>query len=218
MGHGAYSLGGKPTGTGGYLTGVLMNIFQTGGYISIINRNDTRLGDTLLDIGCGGGAFINTLIKKKKIKTACAIDHSERMIELAAKKNRSLISEGIVHLESALADSLPFPNERFDTVTAMETIQFWADIDRAIDEVHRVLKPQGLFLIINRYPKKESRWYQKMQLKDASAYRKLLEQHGMEVKNIYMEQKKGWIIVISQKYLESADKSGGNQAFHPAKG
>lgn len=201
MENGAYTLGGKPRGRTGYIAGVLMNIFQTRPYISIIDRDNTRIGDTLLDIGCGGGAFINTLIKKKKIRQAWGIDHSEKMIELASKKNRNLLSKGVVHLESAAADSLPFPDEMFDTVTAMETIQFWTRLDRAVDEVHRVLKPQGLFLVINRYPQEDSPWYQKMQLKNPAEYRSLLEQHGIDVKKIDTEQKRGWIIVKGRKQL-----------------
>jgi len=201
MENGAYTLGGKPSGRAGYIAGVLMNIFQTRTYISIIDHDNTRLGDTLLDIGCGGGAFINRLIKRKKIKQAYAVDHSEKMIELAAKKNRNLISAGIVHVESAAVDSLPFPDEMFNTVSALETIQFWARLDRAADEVRRVLKPQGLFLIINRFPQEDSPWYQKMQLKSPAEYRSLLEQHGMEVKRTDTEQKKGWIMVKAQKQL-----------------
>ena len=43
--------------------------------------------------------------------------------------------------------SLPFDDDKFDIVTAFETVYFWPDIEKAFGEVKRVLKPGGIFLI-----------------------------------------------------------------------
>lgn len=44
---------------------------------------------------------------------------------------------------------LPFGNDVFDLITAFETIYFWPDILEALKQVHRVLKPNGTFMICN---------------------------------------------------------------------
>ena len=195
----SYSQGKKPIGRVGYIIGMLMNLLQTNGYLKIINQNKKFVGNYLLDIGCGGGAFINKLLKYKKVKKAYGIDHSEKMIELSNKKNKKFIKNGMIEIERSSVDNLPFNEDMFDTVTALETIQFWPAMDKSIKEVRRVLKEKGYFLIVNRYPTESSRWYIKMQLKNTSEYKDILERCGFIVKKIDKEQRKGWIIVLCEK-------------------
>ena len=195
----SYSQGKKPIGKVGYIIGMLMNLLQTNGYLKIINQNKNCVGNYLLDIGCGGGAFINKLVKYEKVKKAYGIDHSEKMIELSNKKNKQFIKYGMIKIERSSVDNLPFNEDMFDTVTALETIQFWPTMDKSIKEVRRVLKEKGYFIIVNRYPTESSRWYTKMQLKNTSEYKDILERCGFMVKKIDKEQRKGWIIVLCEK-------------------
>ena len=44
---------------------------------------------------------------------------------------------------------LPFAEDTYDLVTAVETVYFWPDIDGAFKEIFRVLKHQGVFAILN---------------------------------------------------------------------
>ena len=51
-------------------------------------------------------------------------------------------------------------DNRFDAVTAFETVHFWPNLPRCFREVYRVLKPDGTFLICNESngdPGKETR-------------------------------------------------------------
>lgn len=195
----SYSQGKNPIGRVGYIIGMLMNLLQTNGYLKIINQNKNCVGSYLLDIGCGGGAFINKLVKYKQVKKAYGIDHSEKMIELSNKKNKQFIKNGMIEIEKSSVDNLPFNEDMFDTVTALETIQFWTTMDKSIKEVRRVLKEKGHFIVVNRYPTESSRWYTKMQLKNTSEYKDILERCGFKVTKIDKEQMKGWIIVLCEK-------------------
>ena len=41
---------------------------------------------------------------------------------------------------------LPYEKEKFDFVTAFETVYFWPDLNKSFSEVYRVLKPGGMFM------------------------------------------------------------------------
>ena len=44
---------------------------------------------------------------------------------------------------------LPFPEASFDVVTAFETVYFWPGLERSFQEIFRVMKPGGVFLVSN---------------------------------------------------------------------
>jgi ubiquinone/menaquinone biosynthesis C-methylase UbiE len=194
-----YSQGENPTGTVGYIIGVLMNLLQTNIYFKIVRKSKVPLGSTLLDLGCGGGAFIHKMVKNNCVKKACGIDHSDKMIGLSTGKNKRFINEGLVDIRQASVAHLPFNDTIFDTATALETIQFWPVLETSIREVGRVLKKNGHFIIINRFPEENRKWYSKMQLKNTSEYEHMLTQCGFTVNKIDKTQKRGWIIIFSEK-------------------
>ena len=85
----------------------------------------------ILDVGCGGGAAL------------------EDMAGRTAKQRLEALPESRWNVRQADVTALPFPSGSFDLVTAMETVYFWPDIEKALQEIHRVLKPYGEFYIIN---------------------------------------------------------------------
>ena len=56
------------------------------------------------------------------------------------------------------AEKLPYENEKFNLVTAVETIYFWPNIQSCFKEVYRVLKSGGKFTIIVEAANKDSVW------------------------------------------------------------
>jgi len=105
--------------------------------------------DTILDIGCGGGRTVNTLAKIAAEGKVYGIDYSEVSVAVSTSINKKLIDAGRVRILHASVDSLPFPDDMFNLVIAVESCHFWPDLINNLKEVRRVLKPGGSVIIVN---------------------------------------------------------------------
>ena len=193
------SQGGKPSGVLGMFIGRLMNMFHGAIHTWGLNNIPIHEHATCLDIGCGGGNTINVLAEKAKSGKVHGLDHSVEMVALAQRLNRAAIAQGVVDIRQGTVSALPFSDDSFDLVTAFETIQFWPDIQHDVMEVKRVLKPSGIFLIVNRYPPENSKWSEFLQLKSADAYTDLLRTAGFQEVALDTTTKPGWIKVVAMQ-------------------
>jgi len=114
-------------------------------------------GWTMLDIGCGGGATLKRLLKRSKNARVYGIDISEESIAKARKVNENKIGKQ-VFLELGSAEALPYENEKFDLVTAVETVYFWPRLPHCLQEVLRVLRPGAQMVIILEVIDGETVW------------------------------------------------------------
>ena len=102
---------------------------------------------TMLDIGCGGGATLRRLLKRSQDAKVYGIDISEESVAKAKKINEDVLDKQ-VFITQGSAEKLPYDNEMFDVVTAVETVYFWPNLPHCLQEVRRVLKPGGRFVIM----------------------------------------------------------------------
>jgi SAM-dependent methyltransferase len=101
--------------------------------------------DVLLEVGCGGGVFLEWALARGC--RAGAVDHSPEMVRLASERNRRAIDEGRLEILHASADRLPFPDDTFTCATMTGVFGFLPDPVAALAEICRVLRPGGrLFL------------------------------------------------------------------------
>ncbi len=112
---------------------------------------------TMLDIGCGGGATLKRLLKRSPGGKAYGIDISAESAAKAKTVNKRLLGSQ-VFVEQGSADSLPWENQKFDVVTAVETVYFWSNLPKCFQEVIRVLKPGGQFAIMLEVIEGDSVW------------------------------------------------------------
>lgn len=191
--------GSKPTGKMGYFIGRLMNIFHTGFYKRYY---DSVLPDSsirILDIGCGGGSLIRHFINKNHKYKLFGLDHSEEMVLLSKNVNKEPVKKGQVSFVCGSATKLPYENETMDIITANETVQFWSNISDSFSEVYRVLKKDGCFYIINRYPSEGSKGWKMAKLKDENDFNNAFLKAGFKYFDLDFKTKKGWIITKSVK-------------------
>jgi len=185
----------KPSGFIGLLVGRLMNKLQTSLYIEYFKNKMPPENSVILDLGCGGGKFIRFLLEANKNYKIFGVDHSPEMVRLSERVNRKFIKQRLVSIFQGSVLEIPLETNSVDLVTAFETIQFWPDIDLTLTEIQRVLKNDGAFLIINRYPEKGSRWWKMAKIKDDQDYINRLEKAGFKEVAIDLDFRKGWIVV-----------------------
>ncbi|MDD4801099.1 MAG: class I SAM-dependent methyltransferase, partial [Proteiniphilum sp.] len=102
----------------------------------LLKQVDSR---EMLELGCGTGHW--TAFFSEKGFRVTAVDQSAAMLEQARKK---LIPE--VQWVEADAAHLPFPDSRFELITAITLFEFAEDRSALFSEIDRLLKPGG-FLI-----------------------------------------------------------------------
>ena len=105
--------------------------------------------DKILDIGCGGGGNIARMLKRVTKGAVMGIDFSTVSVGITLKVNAKAVKEGRCQVTEGNVANLPFDEGLFDMVTAFETIYFWPDIEHCFNEVKKVLKPRGRFVIVN---------------------------------------------------------------------
>lgn len=191
--------GAKPTGLIGKIIGRLMNKFHTSIYTDYFNTKDIPDNFRILDIGCGGGKFLNYLSQRSDGFYLWGIDHSKEMIDLSSQLNSEVVKKGRLKFLCVSVSNIEIENSSIDLVTAFETIQFWPDIDTALSEIFRILYKGGRFLIINRYPKEGTKWWNLANIKSEKDYRTKLEIAGFIDISIDLNFKNGWIIVEGVK-------------------
>lgn len=105
--------------------------------------------EKIVEIGCGGGRNAGELLKKYSGASVMAIDYSEISVGKATEYNRDMINAGRCVVKQGDVSALDLPEETFDFATAFETIYFWPGLEKCFAQVAKVLKPGGVFMIVN---------------------------------------------------------------------
>jgi len=103
---------------------------------------------TILDVGCGGGRTIEKLASAASKGKVYGIDYSPASVAVARATNADSIAAGRVDVQQGSVSKLPFADDTFDVVTAVETHYYWPNLTDDLREIQRVLKPGGKLLII----------------------------------------------------------------------
>jgi len=162
---------------------------------------------TILDIGCGGGRTIQKLAAAAAQGEVYGVDYAGGSVAASRAKNAKLIQEGRLEIKQASVSQLPFPESRFDLVTAVETQYYWPNLVKDMQEVLGVLKPGGtLIIILESYKKGAHPDWKGMAMKllrcaslSANDQRALFSAAGFKDVQIFEEPFKGWICATGKK-------------------
>jgi ubiquinone/menaquinone biosynthesis C-methylase UbiE len=170
-------------------------------------------GDTILDVGCGGGRTVSKLAAIATEGKVYGVDYSEESVAASKRINARRIDAGRVEIWQGSVSQLPFADGMFDLVTGVETHFWWPDLPGDMREVVRVLKPGGtLVLIAEVYGRSKTKTGQLaekyasrtgLRLLNVEEHRKLLEEAGCSDVRIIEERGKGWICAIGRKALDA---------------
>jgi SAM-dependent methyltransferase len=162
---------------------------------------------TILDVGCGGGRTVEKLAAITTGGMVYGIDYAEGSVAASRTKNGKLIRAGRVAIQKASVSDLPFPDNSFDLVTAVETQYYWPNLAGDMREILRVLKPGAKLIVIAETYKggKHDRWkWPVMWLLRSShlsveEHRELFSAAGYTNVEIVEEHDQGWICGVASK-------------------
>ena len=107
--------------------------------------------DYLLEVGCGGGAFLQQALRSGC--RAAAVDHSPDMVRLAREVNRDAIVEGRLEILEASAERLPYPEGTFTCATMTGVLGFLPTPVTVLAEIRRVLNQGGRLVVLGSDPR-----------------------------------------------------------------
>jgi ubiquinone/menaquinone biosynthesis C-methylase UbiE len=131
-------------------------------------RNELKGRKRILDIGCGIGSFEEMLPELNII----GLDSSKEMLEEARRRSDKKFVLGD-------AENLDFPDQSFDAVFMVTTLEFLENYEKAIEEAARVLVPRGKLVVMILNP--ESQYFKEHVRKEDSYFRKMKHTNLKEI-------------------------------------
>jgi len=97
-----------------------------------------RVGQRVVDVGCGPGALTAELVERVGVGAVCAVDPSESFVAAARGRYPG------VDVRRAAAEKLPFDDAVFDAALAQLVVHFMSDPVAGLREMKRVTSPGGI--------------------------------------------------------------------------
>jgi ubiquinone/menaquinone biosynthesis C-methylase UbiE len=166
-----------------------------------------RDDEIILDVGCGGGRTVAKLAAAAPSGRVCGVDYAAESVAASMRTNQSQVARGRVEIRQSSVSDLPYPDNTFDLVTAVETHFWWQDLAAGMREIRRVLKPGGRLLIIAefynsaRYAKyiDRIRRFTSMAVLDAEEHRAVFVDAGFSDVRVTEDPPRGWIAVVGTR-------------------
>ena len=161
--------------------------------------------EEIVEIGCGGGRNAGALLDKYPDAHVMAIDYSPLSVETTKAYNEDAIAAGRITVEQGNVSCLSLEKEHYDLATAFETVYFWPGLIECFEQVASVLKPGGLFLIVNetdgveKVGKKFEKIIDGMTVYTMEEIEEALKHAGFSGVKTKHHPSKPWIMVLAKK-------------------
>ncbi|MEZ7740684.1 methyltransferase domain-containing protein [Gemella sanguinis] len=120
-----------------------------------VNHLKIKEGQSLIDLGCGAGMDIFiTKMKNPKVGTLYGLDRLDSMLEKAKKVRDNKGFDNIEFIKGELID-IPLEDKSVDRVISNCVINLEPDKQKVYDEIYRILKDDGMFVISDILLKQE---------------------------------------------------------------
>src|SRR6202521_3509417 len=154
-----------------------------------IRLMELRPGERVLDLGCGAGWATRLLARlvadgPEGFGQGGGLDVSDEMIRRARAASKDF--DNILYVIGS-AQRIPWEENFFDKMLSVESFYYYADQDRALAELFRVMAPHGrMFILINLYKDNpySLQWVDKLKVpvhvRSEAEYVELLKKHAFE--------------------------------------
>lgn len=135
----------NPQGEKGIEIGEMMNATNIGMTLESIKTLLIEDDEIILEIGHGNAAHVKSILSKARNVKYTGIDISETMHYEARKLNAEFKNQADFVLYEG--EKLPFEDKAFDKIFTVNTVYFWAQPVQYLNEIYRVLKDNGTFVL-----------------------------------------------------------------------
>jgi len=129
-----------PLGWRGRLAGWYMSL-PDAQHRELLDVVPTDRGERLLEIGFGPGQLLKMIRGREPHMVLGGVDPSELMVSRARRRNPG------ADLRLGAAAAIPFPDDHADVVVAVNNVPMWPDLDAALSEIDRILRPGGTAVV-----------------------------------------------------------------------
>ena len=164
--------------------------------LSLWAIKQTTISDNyrILEIGYGGGSTIKNLLALNKNLEIHGIDISKESYRTAQRVHSDSIRKGSVQLKIGNVENMPYQNNYFDRIFAIQTHIFWKDIKKSFQEVYRVMSSNSTLIIASE---KEKIHYHMTDYRTSHEFIQLLTSIGFS--KIEEKQNRNWILYAVYK-------------------
>lgn len=164
--------------------------------LSLWAIKQTTISDNyrILEIGYGGGSTIKNLLALNKNLEIHGIDISKESYRTAQRVHSDSIRKGGVKLKIGNVENMPYQNNYFDRIFAIQTHIFWKDIKKSFQEVYRVMSSNSTLIIASE---KEKIHYHMTDYRTSHEFSQLLTSIGFS--KIEEKQNRNWILYTVYK-------------------
>lgn len=113
----------------------------------VVNMVEKINPKTILDIATGTGDLAINLAKSGAEKII-GLDISSGMLEIGRQKVKRKHLEKQIHMILGDSENIPFEDNTFDAITVAFGIRNFENLEKGLEEILRVLKPGGIFVIL----------------------------------------------------------------------
>ena len=113
----------------------------------------------ILDIATGTGDLA-IMLNKTGADSIIGLDITEGMLNVGKKKIKKLGLDNKIKMVVGDSEDIPYDDNSFDAVTVSFGVRNFENLDKGLSEIHRVLKPNGIFVVLetavpSRFPFKQ---------------------------------------------------------------
>lgn len=113
-------------------------------------------GRDVLEVSSGRGGGANFIMRYFKPRSYTGVDFSTRAVEFCRRQYKL---HGL-NFHHGNAEALPFPDNSFDVVVNVEASLYYPNLNKFLEHVRRILRPEGYFLYTDlRYEEKVAIWH-----------------------------------------------------------
>ena len=114
----------------------------------MIAQMNQKKPQNILDVATGTADVAIEIAKRTEAKKVTGVDISAQMLEIGRKKIQKKGLTNTISLELGDSEKLNFPDHTFDAVTVAFGVRNYENLEKGLQEMKRVLKPDGELLVL----------------------------------------------------------------------